>query len=233
MSSALRPVARERLYEQVVARLRDHVVAVGLSKGARLPGERELAQRLGVSRASVAQAIVALEVQGLVEVRHGGGIYLSRDTLEVEPVAELVARKHLLPDVLDARDALETKLAQLAAHRRTDDDLAQIDAALALMQTQVDAGEMPIEGDRQFHAAVVRAAHSALLSTFYGEISAQIALSRAESLRQPGRPRQSLDDHERIAVAIRDEDQEAAAGAMHAHVDHVSKIRLLSWEPGD
>jgi GntR family transcriptional repressor for pyruvate dehydrogenase complex len=232
MSSELRPVARERLYEQVVGRLRAHVVAEGLQKGSRLPGERELAQRLGVSRASVAQAIVALEVQGLVETRHGGGIYLMRDTLEVEPTADLVARKHLLPDVLDARDALETKLAQLAADRRTDEDLAQIDAALAFMQTQIDAGEIPIDGDRQFHAAVVRAAHSELLAAFYEEISARIALSRAESLRQPGRPHQSREDHERIAVAIRERDEAAAASAMHAHVDHVSKVQLLSWEPG-
>jgi GntR family transcriptional repressor for pyruvate dehydrogenase complex len=233
MSDELRPVARERLYEQVVGRLRAHVVADGLRKGSRLPGERELAQRLGVSRASVAQAVVALEVQGLVETRHGGGIYLLRDTLEVEPAAELVARKHLLPDVLDARDALETKLAQLAADRRTDEDLAHIDGALVFMRAQIDGDETPTEGDRRFHAGVVRAAHSQLLAAFYEEIGRQIALSRSESLRQPGRPRQSLADHERIAAAIRAGDTQAAASAMHEHVDHVSKIRLLSWEPGD
>ena len=233
MSDELRPVARERLYEQVVGRLRAHVMADGLKKGSRLPGERELAKRLGVSRASVAQAIVALEVQGLVETRHGGGIYLLRDTLEAEPAADLVARKHLLPDVLDARDALETKLAQLAADRRTADDLAQIDAALAFMQTQIDDDQTPTEGDRRFHAAVVRAAHSQLLAAFYEEISGQIALSRSESLRQPGRPRQSLADHQRIADTIRAGDPQSAADAMHEHVDHVSKVRLLSWEPGD
>ena len=232
MSQELRPVSRGRLYEQVIERLRAHVTAAGLKAGSRLPTERDLAQRLGVSRASVAQAIVALEVQGLVETRHGGGVYLRRDTLDVEPVADLVARKKRLPDVLDARDALETKLAQLAASRRTDDDLARIDAALELMRHEVRTGELPVEGDRAFHAAVVAAAHSQLLAAFYDGIRSDIAESRKESLRQPGRPEQSLADHERIAEAIRSADPERAAEAMHRHVDHVSRVRLLSWEPG-
>ncbi len=233
MSKELRPVARGRLYEQVIERLRAHVVVAGLGTGDRLPPERDLSQRLGVSRGSVAQAIVALEVQGLVETRHGGGVYLRRDSLDVEPMADLVARKQILPDVLDARDALETKLAQLAASRRTHEDLVRIDAALAFMRAQVDAGEPPMEGDRLFHTAVVTAAHSNLLAAFYDEIRAEIAQSRSESLRQPGRPKQSLGDHAQIAAAIRAADGRGAAAAMHLHVDHVSRVRLLSWDPED
>src|SRR5437588_4991090 len=113
-----------------MAELREYVASAGLKAGDRLPPERELAERLGVSRASVKQAIVVLEVQGLVDVRHGGGMYLLRDTLDIEPVDVLVERRRRLPDVLDAREALETKRAELAALRRTDDDLAAIDAAL-------------------------------------------------------------------------------------------------------
>jgi len=233
LSKELRPVARGRLYEQVIERLRAHVVVAGLGTGDRLPPERDLSQRLGVSRGSVAQAIVALEVQGLVETRHGGGVYLRRDSLDVEPMADLVARKQILPDVLDARDALETKLAQLAASRRTHEDLVRIDAALAFMRAQVDAGEPPMEGDRLFHTAVVTAAHSNLLAAFYDEIRAEIAQSRSESLRQPGRPKQSLGDHAQIAAAIRAADARGAAAAMHLHVDHVSRVRLLSWDPED
>lgn len=231
MADALRPVGRTRLYEHVIARLQEHVVQSGLTAGSRLPPERELATRLGVSRASIAQAIVALEVQGLVETRHGGGIYLVRDRLEVDSLPDLVARKKRLPDVLDARDALETKLAALAAARHTDDDLAAIDAALSFMRGQIDRDELPIEGDRRFHQAVADAAHSQLLKAFYEEIRDAIAESRRESLRQPDRPRQSYADHAQIAAAIRAGDVHAAAEAMHGHVDHVSTVRLLSWEP--
>jgi GntR family transcriptional repressor for pyruvate dehydrogenase complex len=231
VSNMLRPVSRQRLYEQVVEQLRQFVAEHGLGSGDRLPPERELAARLGVSRVSVKQAIVVLEVQGLVDVRHGGGTYLRRDSLELEPVETLVDRKRRLPDVLEAREALETKLAELAAHRRTVEDLTEIDAALAQMRREIDAGELGIDGDRRFHAAVTVAARSSLLAQFMRSIADQIADSRHESLRQPGRPPRSLGQHQRIADAIRAGDGRAAATAMRRHVRTVSRVRLPGWEP--
>ncbi|HET8598829.1 MAG TPA: FadR/GntR family transcriptional regulator [Segeticoccus sp.] len=233
MEDSLRKLPRPRLYEQVVERLRAYVTSERLGAGDRLPGERDLAARLGVSRASVAQAIVALEVQGLVETRHGGGIFLLRDTLDPEPATELLARRDRLPDVLDAREALETQLARLAALRRTEEDLAAMEEAMRYMRRQVDAGELPLEGDRRFHASVVTAAHSALLAAFYDQIRDAIAESRQESLRQPHRPAQSFADHQAVADAIRAGDGARAAAAMHRHVEHVSSVRLLSWQPRD
>lgn len=231
MSDALRPINRPRLYEQVVASLREFVSAEGLRAGDRLPPERELAERLGVSRASVKQAIVVLEVQGLVDVRHGGGTYLRRDTLDAEPVAELEARRRRLPDVLEAREAMETKLAELAAERRTEADLAEIEGALAFMRAEIDAGGAGVEGDRRFHEAITAAARSSLLAEFMRMIADQIAESRTESLRQPGRPERSLAQHWRIAEAVRAQDPARAGTAMRGHVRTVSRVRLLSWEP--
>lgn len=231
MSDVLRPVSRQRLYEQVVEQLRAYVTDQGLRAGDRLPPERELAERLGISRVSVRQAIVVLEVQGLVDVRHGGGTYLRRDSLDVEPVDALVDRKRRLPEVLEAREALETKLAELAAQRRTQDDLAEIDAALTQMRRQIDAGELGIDGDRRFHAAVTAAARSTLLAQFMRSIAEQIAESRQESLRQSGRPLRSLGQHQRIADAIRAGNSRGAASAMRRHVRTVSRVRLLGWEP--
>ncbi|NYI87743.1 GntR family transcriptional repressor for pyruvate dehydrogenase complex [Amycolatopsis endophytica] len=231
MSDALSPMARPRLYEQVLERIRAYAADAGLRAGDRLPAERELAQRLGVSRASVKQAIVVLAVQGLVETRHGGGTYLVRDTLAAEPVDRLVERRRRLPDVLDAREALETKLAELAAMRRTDDDLVALEEALTFMAAEISDGESGIEGDRRFHAAVTAAAHSALLAEFMASIADQITESRNESLRQPGRPPRSLDQHIRIAESIRDRNPTAAATAMRDHLRTVAEVRLLSWDP--
>ena len=231
MSEALRPLSRPRLYEQVVQRLREHVADSGIGAGDRLPPERELAERLGVSRASVKQAIVVLEVQGLVEVRHGGGTYLLRANLDTEPVEELVARRRRLPDVLEAREAIETKAAELAAERRTDADLAEIDAALADMRAQVADGARGEAGDERFHGAITAAARSSLLAEFMRTIAAEIAESRVESLRQPGRPSKSLSQHERIAEAIRAGNPRGAATAMRQHLRTVSRVRLLSWDP--
>lgn len=233
MTDQLRPLTRPRLYEQVVTQLRRHVAAAGLRAGDRLPPERELAERLGVSRASIRQAIVVLEVQGLVDVRHGGGTYLVRDSLDAEPVEALVERRRRLPDVLDAREALETKLAELAALRRTDQDLAAIDAALAEMAEQVAGGGLGEDGDRRFHAAVTTAAHSEILAEFMQAIAGQIAESRHESLQQRNRPARSLDQHRRIAAAIRAGDATAAVRAMRRHLRTVSRVRLLNWDPDD
>lgn len=227
----LRPIGRQRLYEQVIEQLRAYAIDAGLKSGDKLPPERELADRLGVSRVSIKQAIVALEVQGLLEVRHGGGTYLRRDSLDVEPIDVLVDRKRRLPDVLEAREALETKLAELAASRRTDEDLAEIDSALTQMRAEIETGEFGIDGDRRFHAAVTGAAHSALMAQFMRSMAEQIAESRQESLQQPGRPVSSMGQHQRIADAIRAGDGTAAAAAMRRHVRSVSRVRLLDWEP--
>jgi GntR family transcriptional repressor for pyruvate dehydrogenase complex len=232
-SDSLRPVSRTPLYEQVMARLREHVVAAGLKAGDKLPSERDLAERLRVSRASIKQAIVVLEVQGLVEIRHGGGMFLRTGSLTPEPVAVLVERRRRLPDVLDAREAIETKLADLAAERRTEADLAEIDAALQTMRAEIENGEFGEEGDRRFHAAVTAAAHSSLLSEFMHEIAEQIAESRHESLQQPNRPAKSLSQHLKIAEAIRARDRRTARAAMRRHLETVSRVRLLSWNPDE
>ncbi|QPP09498.1 FadR family transcriptional regulator [Streptomyces bathyalis] len=230
---ALRPMTRPRLYEQVLDRLRAYAVDHELSAGDRLPPERELAQRLGVSRSSVKQAVVVLEVQGLVETRHGGGTYLVRDTLDAEPVERLVERRRRLPDVLEAREALETKLAELAAERRTDEDLEAMRTALRAMESDISTGGHGVDGDRRFHAAVTAAGHSTLLAEFMGSISEPVAESRNESLRQPGRPTRSLEQHARILAAIERGDPKAAAAAMRRHVRTVAKVRLLEWNPDE
>jgi GntR family transcriptional repressor for pyruvate dehydrogenase complex len=231
MTDGLRPVAKQRLYEQVIANLRDYVTATGLRAGDKLPPERELAGRLAISRTSVRQAIVALEVQGLIEVRHGGGMYLLRNSLDAEPLDSMLDRKQRLPGVLEARDAMETKLAELAACRRTTDDLAAIDAALEAMRVAIERHELGALEDRRFHGAVTSAAHSPVLSAFMAQIAEQIAESRRESLTQPGRPARSLDQHRTIAEAIRVRDSAAAAAAMHSHVHTVGQVKLLDWSP--
>ncbi|MFE2986299.1 FadR/GntR family transcriptional regulator [Streptomyces sp. NPDC059262] len=234
MTDALRPMtARPRLYEQVLDRLRAYVAEGGLRAGDRLPPERDLAARLGVSRASVKQAIVVLEVQGLVEARHGGGTYLMRDSLDAEPVEHMVERRRRLPDVLEAREALETKLAELAAERRTDEDLTALHKALDRMAADIEDGGHGVEGDRLFHAAVTAAAHSALLADFMRSIADQVTESRTESLRQPRRPARSLAQHRAILEAIETGRPAQAATAMRRHVRTVAKVRLLDWDPDE
>jgi GntR family transcriptional repressor for pyruvate dehydrogenase complex len=223
----LRPVTRPRLYEQVAQQIMGWVRDTGLKAGERLPPERELASRLGVSRATVSQALVAMEVVGVVAVRHGDGAVLV-DTSGTSKVVDAV-RRHAqqLPEIIEAREALESKLAGLAAVRRTEEDLDRIDGALTVMTADIEAGGRGVEGDELFHAAVTAAGHSALLQRLMGEISELIKETRIESLSQPDRPLESLEGHRRIATAIRDRDPAAAAAAMTDHVERVSDVALL------
>lgn len=225
--SGLQPLTRPRLYEQVAGQITSWVAENGLKPGDKLLPERELATRLGVSRATVSQALVALEVIGFVAVRHGDGAVLTDASGATKVLESLREHAKRLPDIIDARDALETKIASLAAARRTDDDLAAIEDALVVMEADIDAGGRGVQGDELFHAAITSAAHSDLLATMMGEISGLILETRIESLGQPGRPRDSLAAHHLILDAIRAGDPAAAATAMHSHVQMVSDLAIL------
>ena len=220
-------MTRPRLYEQVAQQILDWVRESGLQVGDRLPPERELATRLGVSRATVSQALVAMEVVGVVAVRHGDGAVLVESSGTSKVVEALRRHAQRLPDIIEAREALESKLAGLAAVRRTEEDLVRIDEALAVMAADIEAGGRGVTGDELFHAAVTRAGHSALLQRLMGEISDLVKETRIESLSQPDRPAESLAGHRRIAAAIRDRDAAGATAAMTDHVERVSDVALL------
>jgi GntR family transcriptional repressor for pyruvate dehydrogenase complex len=231
MADFPRPVLRARLYEQVAEQITSWIAANGLGVGDRLPPERELASRLGVSRATLSQALVALEVIGVVTVRHGDGTVLTGRGRTGPVIDAIRAHADRLPEIIEARDALESKLAALAASRRTDADLAAIRAALAEMERDIAAGGRGVEADEQFHGAVTLAARSALLANMMEALQDLIKETRIESLSQPGRPRESLAGHQRVADAIAAGDPAAAAQAMHDHVMLVSDVALLREQP--
>lgn len=221
------PVNRPRLYQQVADQIATWIDDNRLQPGDRLPAERDLAVRLGVSRATLSQALVALEVVGAVAVRHGDGTVVAQRPVGTSVVEAVQAHADRLPEIIETRDALETKLAGLAAHRRTEADLVRIDAALAAMEADVAGGGRGVEGDQLFHAAVTAAAHNELLARLMREIAHLIRGTRIESLSQPERPRASLAGHRAIAEAIRAGDARAAAAAMHDHVEMVSDVAAL------
>lgn len=226
--SRLQRLARPRLYEQLVEQLVHYMETEGLGMGDRLPSERDLAEQLGVSRATLSQALVALEVLGVIDVQHGtGATIIARPTLAA--VIQGFREHHRrLPDIIEARSTLEVKLASLAAGRRTDTDLVSIDAALSAMAAEIASGARGVAGDELFHSAVTAAAHSSVLATMMGLIHEMVLETRIESLGQPGRPEQSLASHRSIAEAIRDGDADAAAEAMKRHIRLVSELALLA-----
>jgi GntR family transcriptional repressor for pyruvate dehydrogenase complex len=228
---ALRPLERSRLYEDVGERLGEFVRESGMVPGDQFPPERELSQRMRVSRTSVRQAFVVLQALGAVDVRHGEGVFLRRTRGFGESLSKLLDRRRRLPDVLEAREALEVKLAELAAGRRSKRDLDAMNAALDQMAGDIRAGGLGIDGDAAFHHAIALAARNEVLLHLIDAMAEVIQESRVESLSEPGRPPRSLEAHRRILAAIETQSADGAAEAMRQHLRVVADVFLLRWQP--
>lgn len=216
----LRPVDRKPLYEQVSDRLREFVDVNNLQPGARLMTERELAQQLSVGRSSVREAITALRIQGMVEVRHGDGIYLLRrpEDLISTLATELVETHIDHPYIWETRQALETQCARLAATRATPGDLRKLGRSLKTMEAEIAQGDPGLEGDRQFHLGVTEASHNPILIRLLTGIRESLDRTSETSLTRAGQPAKSLAQHQIIYDAIKARQPTEAADAMLAHL---------------
>lgn len=231
-TAALRPLERSRrLYEDVGERLGEFVRESGMAPGDQFPAERELAHSLRVSRTSVRQSFVVLQALGFVDVRHGEGVFLRRTRGFGASLARLLERRQRLPEVLEAREALEVKLAELAAAHRGEDDLNAMREALSQMDAEISAGGLGTEGDAAFHHAIALAARNQILLHLIDAMAEVIQESRVESLSEPDRPPRSLDAHRRILAAIESQSTDLAAEAMRLHLRVVADVSLLRWQP--
>jgi GntR family transcriptional repressor for pyruvate dehydrogenase complex len=216
----MRPVSRTPAYEQVSERLREFIDDNDLQPGDKLMTERELAAELEVGRSTIREAITALRAQGIVEVRHGEGIYLlnrSEDLISSLAV-ELVATHVDHPYIWETRQAVEVQCARLAATRSTPEDLAEMTAALDLMAGEVEAGEPALEGDRRFHLGVVDASHNPILIQLVAGVREAFDRTSETSLTRTGQPARSLAEHRSILEAIVTGDPVLAADRMLAHL---------------
>ena len=173
------------------------------------------------------QSFVVLQALGFVDVRQGEGVFLRRTRGFGDSLAKLLERRRRLPDVLEAREALEVKLAELAATHRGHEDLAAMRDALSMMEAEIEAGGLGTEGDSAFHHAIALAARNQVLLHLIDAMAEVIQESRVESLSEPGRPPRSLEAHARILSAIESQSAQAAAAAMRQHLQVVADVSLL------
>jgi GntR family transcriptional regulator, transcriptional repressor for pyruvate dehydrogenase complex len=214
----LEPIRRKPLYVEVADRLREFIAVQDLRPGDRLLSERELARRLGVSRTSVRQALTALRVAGLVDIRHGDGVFLRHAPEEARP-QELGEAE--LSEIMEVREALETQTARLSARRRSQSDLAEMRGAVRAMASAIEQGEDGAAGDRRFHAALVKAAGNSLLARLVEQLTTPIERTRHAALSGAVEVSRLIAGHRRTVDAIGRRDESAAAEAMRAHLGHV------------
>jgi GntR family transcriptional repressor for pyruvate dehydrogenase complex len=224
----LQRLRRVPLYEGVAESLREFIAAEKLMPGDRLPAERVLAERLGVSRTSIRQGLTALRVMGLVDVQHGAGAYLVSPVDAVIPpiAADLVIAHPDLPQVRELSIALESEAARLASERGSATDLARISAAIERMAQDIAAGGRGVEDDRDFHRAVVLASGNQVFARVLESVSAGTATIAAASLAREGQPALSLTAHRLVLDALERRDGVDAARLMRQHVAISGDLQL-------
>ncbi|WP_413810283.1 FadR/GntR family transcriptional regulator [Streptomyces sp. OE57] len=208
---------RSALADQVIAQLRAQITSGEWPVGSRIPTEPELVEQLGVARNTVREAVRALAHNGLLDIRQGSGTYV----LATSELAGVMHRRFAAADprhVAELRSALETKAAHLAAERRTEQDLKQLDAQLDRRERAWEAGDPDafVEADATLHMAVVAAAHNDVLAELYADLGAVVRdFLRADV--DSGMGPDTYVDHGRLVEAIRDGDGERAAAEASTH----------------
>ncbi len=222
-------IKRTRLYQDIVGQIHGLIREGVLKPGDRLPPERELADRLHVSRSSLREAMRALELQGLLVSRPGAGTFVSSESMDalISIVASSLTQvRDFLNDIFEVRHLLEPQIAALAAERATQDDIQRMVEALEAQEGQIASGETGVEGDTAFHFAMAQATQNWALVKVISTIADILQQSRDQSLQTPGRPQRSLASHRHILDMIQRRDAEGARSAMQYHISEVEPANI-------
>lgn len=220
MLDQLKQVDGRRLYQQIADRIRVLIDQGDYAPGVRLPPERELAQRLGVSRPSVREALIALEIEGAVEVRMGAGVYVCSQSERKSQVTGSMGESPV--ELMRARAAIEGTVVAMACARITPQALAELRQILDAMLAAMAQNRSPLALDRQFHLAIAAAAGNAVLERLVAELFderhspiAERLSSRAET---PHTWAAALQEHEAIWRALEARDVLSVQAAMRMHL---------------
>jgi len=222
---ALDPIVSKRLYQQVAERIKKQIQAGSLSVGDRLPAEKDLAMQLGVSRPVVREALIALEIAGLVEIRTGSGTYV-RDRSKLSlPMVDAGPGPF---ELLHARLLIEGEVAAEAAIRATDSDLTAIEGTLHDMERIMAAGAHAREADQAFHVTIANVAGNSVLADlvarlWHGMFSPMFH-KLSDLTGHMAAQERTLAEHKAIFAALSTHDPVGARAAMRRHLKTVETV---------
>lgn len=222
---------RLKLYQRVAQEIEQGVRSGQYPAGSRLPAERDLAEKFQVSRPTIREAMIALEIRELVEVRHGSGVYVTENMPADRMPAELNVGAF---ELIEARIMFEGEAAALAATVMSDEEVARVGEILERMEALDPATAEELALDRQFHMAIAEGTQSSLVAQtveHLWDLREQSPLCRHmfEQARRVGiNPRP--DEHRRVYDALLQRDAEQARAAMRAHLMRVSEDLLAVTE---
>jgi DNA-binding FadR family transcriptional regulator len=228
----IRTVENHRLYRQIADQLSALIASGEFVEGARLPSERDLAMQLGVSRPSVREALIALEIEGKVEVRVGAGIYVSapRPVAVADPTTEGQGPFELLR----ARWLIEGEIAAEAARNGVAEDVEVVRAAVTEMQRRQRQRRESDAADRDFHLGIARAAHNSALVSVVQDLwdkgRGAIWKRMEHHFLTPELRAATLRDHQAVLQALESRDARGARVAMRQHLERVDREFTRGWE---
>ena len=219
-------------YDKVFSFLREQLVTGQLKEGDRLRSERELSLMLGVSRPILREALRALSMVGVIDIRHGVGSVISTPDLSVLGeffTFALAQRSDAVDDVMEGRIAVECQAARLASSRAKLNDVEALRAAADRIAETIDDPVAGAEADYEFHSALVRASGSETLVAVYGAIADLIHRSHLERRALVGADAETktviINDHYNILKALADQDPDRAEAVVRRHFEIGKEIR--------
>lgn len=204
-----------------------------LQPGDKLPPERELCELIGVSRPVLREALKALQVMNIINIRQGAGAFVR--SLEPENIMEHLdivfhLDSSLYHDLYEARRVLESSVAQMAATRITDDELAAIEENIRRAADKTNDEDVFYQLDLEMHNMILKAANNRVMPVFMQSINKLVLMMREKTNAQPRIRQNTIRDHVQILDALKKRDANAAGRAMEQHIANVEKAFLGDME---
>lgn len=219
----------ERIVENLINLIKQH----SLKMGDKLPSERQLCEVIGVSRPILREALKALQVMNIIDIRQGAGAYVKR--LEPEDVVEHLdivfhLDESLYRDLYEARRVLEAALAGMAAQHITGDEIEAISESIKGAAAHIDDADIFLERDLELHDMIMKASRNRVIPVFMQSINKLSMILRKQSNSQSPIRQNTIRDHEQIFAAIKNRDPAEASRAMEQHIANVEKAFLNGGE---
>lgn len=227
----MEPIKRIRIVDTVIERILSAVSAGDFMPGQKLPSEHELTKTLRVSRNALREAFKQLEVMGILIIRPGDGTYLTTkkagDNVTERAISLLFAFDDpSVKELIEARELLEVRLAELAAVRASEEQQSKITELVSEMERALNVPEVYAEKDFDFHLEIAKAANNPVLERFFWSLSDLLREQQMHVIKIRGASKRSILFHKKIAEAIGNRDVKNARVSMEQHLAGIP-LRLI------
>jgi GntR family transcriptional repressor for pyruvate dehydrogenase complex len=233
MTNVLAPVVRQNLSDEIAQRIAQLIQKQEYESGARLPAISDMARQFGVGSPTLREALKKLETVGVVDIRHGSGVYVGRSPdslLMTNPVFETMASKKLLVDLIEARIPIEVQTAAFAAKNASENHLDEMERLLTSAARSFDDTSLLTQLNLSFHREIALASGNVVMHQILDVLASLFRNEQRMILSIHGRREDDHGEHVEIYQALRAHDATLAVKRMRSHLESV-RDKLQQWDP--